>query len=525
VSAVAPAFDDSDGRDDASAYGLYTTRRFDVVEKPVSWPGVVQQALWYFRDETVALPWQGQPVAGYTRGVATYDDVRAWARALSDAPPADLPPLVWVAAPDAVHGARVSPDGTAVECGGRRFALELAPRHPLNRSWLDASSFAYFAQCPVSLRGRIDGHRFAARTFWPDDFAFRALSAPIEWAIDDAGLGIRALMREREDGGARAPFSACTLWRRADAAEDCAGKPVLAFIVNGAQGDDDEAHAGHFAIATGRARRDGRLGEWLVNNFYALDIESEKGILAAPVPLDNYQGDVNAGQSWYRPSHVLVAVLDDPRAALLVQSALGRVYNQFWRHQLAYYHPRVNCTSISVDTLAALGWRIRSRGPTSRAAAWLGLPWLMARERSVREGLRASDYLSADATRLLPAAAFEAVGASLVALVRRTEEPRGLLARWLARDVSALALLRLPQFPSSRAFGDAPVVSLSEYAKRLPARRSDYRIVPVPPRPLPDSLRDADILPPPIPASKVALGGWMAASAIAAAGALVALLR
>ena len=110
---------------------------------------------------------------------------------------------------------------------------------------------------------------------------------------------------------------------------------MLGLIVNGAQGDDDEAHAGHFAIVTGRLRAHGRIGDWLVNNFYTLDAESEKGIIAAPVPLDAYLGDLNSGQSWYRPSYVLVLALRDVRAAALVQSALARVYHQFYRHQLA----------------------------------------------------------------------------------------------------------------------------------------------------------------------------------------------
>ena len=85
-------------------------------------------------------------------------------------------------------------------------------------------------------------------------------------------------------------------------------------MVNGAQGDDDEAHGGHFALVTGRTQPDGAIGDWLVNNFYSLDIESEKGILAAPVPLDNYLADLNSGQGWYRPSYMLVAVLARRRA-------------------------------------------------------------------------------------------------------------------------------------------------------------------------------------------------------------------
>ena len=54
-------------------------------------------------------------------------------------------------------------------------------------------------------------------------------------------------------------------------------------MLNGAQGDDDEAHGGHFALMTGQVGSEGALDDLLVNNFYSLDSESEKGILAAPV--------------------------------------------------------------------------------------------------------------------------------------------------------------------------------------------------------------------------------------------------
>ena len=49
----------------------------------------------------------------------------------------------------------------------------------------------------------------------------------------------------------------------------------------------------------------------------------------------------------------------------LVQAALNRVYNQFYRHQLVYQHATMNCASISIDVLRAVGWDVRSRGPTS----------------------------------------------------------------------------------------------------------------------------------------------------------------
>jgi hypothetical protein len=266
-------------------------------------------------------------------------------------------------------------------------------------------------------------------------------------------------------------------------------------------------------------RDDGRIGGWLVNNFYTLDAESEKGILAAPVPLDAYLGDLNSGQSWYRPSYMLVMVLRDPRAATLVQSALARVYNQFYRHQLAYYHPDANCTSISVDTLRALGWPIPPRGPTSRWLASLGFPMMLAKERSLARAKIAFDYMWTDQTRLLPAAALEDAYAGVQSLLAGAPCD-GRLGRMLATDVGAIAFVRIPQLPSSRVFGDAPVASLAEYRARLPNDRSQMQIVPVPPRPFPEALRDDDLLKPRAHPSDVAARAW-GAIALAGVAALV----
>ena len=78
----------------------------------------------------------------------------------------------------------------------------------------------------------------------------------------------------------------------------------------------------------------------------------------------------------------------------------------------------------------------------------------------------------------------------------------------LAEDIDAIAFVRMPQFPSGRAFGDAPVVTPWEFQKRLPADRSKLQIVPVPPRPFPDSLRAPDLLAPKRPASDYAAAAW-----------------
>ena len=96
----------------------------------------------------------------------------------------------------------------------------------------------------------------------------------------------------------------------------------------------------------------GAINDWITNNFYTLDAESEKGIIAAMLPLDNYLADLNSGQAWYRPSYLIVAVLKRERVASQVQGALERTYNQFYRHQLLYDHATMNCTRCAGTTLS-----------------------------------------------------------------------------------------------------------------------------------------------------------------------------
>jgi hypothetical protein len=507
------------------AFGLFDARDFRLTDGRDAGAPASAAARWYFEREAIAVPRDGLPVAGFARRTRPFADVAAWAQARDERAAPDYPPLVWVAAPQVVEGARLGADGQSLQAGGATTAFALVPRIPLNRSYFDASSLAFFGDRDVRVRGTLGDGGFVARTLWPADWRLGPDAPPDRPlpAGPPPGEGLRARMREAPHGGADAPFCAETLWHREGASRDWRRRTVVAFVCNGAQGDDDEAHAGHFAIATGRVADDGGIGAWLVNSFYSLDIESEKGILAAPVPLDNYQGDLNSGQSWYRPTHVLVAVLDDPRAAHLVQSGMLRVFQQFWRHQLVYHHPRVNCTSISVDALRALGLPVRARGPTSVAGAFLRFPYDAIARRSLAAARDGYDYAVADRTGLLPALATEDVFEALLGCVGGVASPESRLAQWLRRDLAAIALLRLPQLPSSRALGDAPVVSLAEYAARVPSDPARRQIVPVPPRPFPESLRDDDLLPQVPPPSAIAERLWRAlvAGAIAVAAILL----
>jgi hypothetical protein len=485
------------------------------------------QARWYFRDEVIAIPAPDCPVAGFAPDLAADGDLRRWQQELGASVPDELPPLVWLTAPERHAACRLAADGTVLATAVGRLPVAWTPRHPLNRSYLDASSIAFLAAREISVRGGMDGDAFVVRSVWPGDFRLvPPLPARVTPAQDDRRGPLRQCLSEVPRGGATRPFAAWRLWERAGAT-GLAGKPVLAFIANGAQGDDDEAHAGHFAIVTGRIGADGGIADWLVNDFYNLDSESEKAIIAAPVPLDSYMGDLNAGQAWYRPSTMVVAVLRDAGAAQLVQAALGRVYNHLYRRGLVYYHPDVNCTSLSVDTLRTLGLPVAARPPAGRLLATLGFPLLLARHRSLAKAKVDCDYLLADPVRLLPAVALDEVLAALHAIAagRTHAADASSLAGRLARDLDALLLLRIPQYPSSRAWGDAPVFSLAEYRSRLPADPAQLQIVPVPPRPLPAELVAADVPPPPLHRSDVVARVWGCLAGVGIPGALRALWR
>lgn len=475
--------------------GLYEPGDFRLAKGEDAGEALSASARYLFAGELVALPVSG-PHAGHAKATAPFADIRAWA-----ASPGALtkPSMVWVASAERRAGARIAADGSACECDGLRAPLALAPRNPLNRSWADASTFAYLSRRGVTLRGHTAGDgSFVARTLWPEDWRmdYRAPVVKLATAPEPV-LAIRGLMRNAPRGGAASPFATSTLWEREPGAREWAGRAVLGLMVNGAQGDDDEAWGGHFALLTGRLPADGRLSDLLVANFYSLDVHSEKGILAAPVPLDNYLADLNSGQAWYRPSYIVFAILRGDRVPSLVQGALNRLYLQFWRRQLRYQHSTMNCASISVDLLRALGWEVPARGPASRPLAWLSIPAMIYKDGKVSTARTTYEYLTEDRTRLMPAAAWEEAAVDLLRLAREgANGADGTLATMLAADIEALASVRVPQLPSSRPFGIWPVANPREYAGAIPHDPEDALVVPVPPRHFGDELLEPDLLAP-----------------------------
>lgn len=458
----------------------------------------VPQGLWYFQNDVLAVPQVSQPVSGYKAQAGTIDDVREWA-ASADAAKLSHPGLVWLGAPELMDNATILPAGDQLRhADGATTSLLLVPKISTNLSYWDKSTTAYFSKRQVRMRGaykEVDGKpSFVARTVWPKDFALDASGlTPQPLAANESLVSFV----QDAGGGAASPFSTRLLWERTPGqSRKWQEKPVIGIMLNGAQGDDDEAFGGHFAIATGSIGKQGEWSDWLVNNFYNLDSFSEKGIVAASVPMDNYLMDLNSGQQYYRPSYMLVAVLNNPRTAAAYQGGVQRVFNHFYRHDFTYQHAAANCAGISLDVFKALGWNIPERGPTSSLKAIAAYGYIGATEMSLTSGRKIYDYLTEEQVRLYPAVAFEAAGNDLMQLVGAAPGARrdlSVFEKQLQGDVEALMLVRIPQIPSSRVMGSNPVFSFDEFMKRTPPNRADWKIVPAGPRPFPAELRDASV--------------------------------
>lgn len=478
VSLVKPALE---GR-----LGFYDASLFALGQNGVC-PGctATPQAQFYFTNDTVASP--RERAVGFDPTRRAFDDLRAWSKARAGKPEGVLPSLVWVGASRTLQG-RMADDGRSVtDDQGISVPVALVPKISTNLSFYNEASRKFFANREVAARGELAGDQFVARTLWPMDFS---LSAALPVKPLAAGETLNSLVRA-EKGGARSNFEARLLWQK-NAAQplDLAGKPALAFILNGAQGDDDEAHGGHFSVATGAFGPKGEWNHWLVNNFYNLGSVSEKGIIASTVPMDAYMADVNSGQAWYRPSYMVVAVLKDARAPTLYQEGIGRIFQHFYRQDFKYRHATANCTGLNVDTMRALGWKVPKLGAENLAKAAVALPFMTVKDGSLDSGKGAFDYLATERTNLYPFVGFETLGNELLGRIAQGNVADSGLEALLAEDLEAVIFIRIPQFPSSRAFGLSPIASMDEYMTQAPANRADWRIVPVGPRPFPAELQD-----------------------------------
>jgi len=489
---------------DGGYFGLFPANNFLETNGSCTDCVSLKQGLWYFRDDVVALPKPVFPIAGFSKTARQDADVREWYQS-SAAKQLDYPALIWLGSPNVIDSVTMTADGKQIKTAdGDLMNLQLVSKIATNRSFYDASSLEYFKSRPLKLRGVYmpNGPQptFVARTVWPKDFAIdqsKLTDAPL------AGKESLVSFVQADDGGAKDQFSTRLLWERHPGqVRNWQDKAVLGIMLNGGQGDDDESLGGHFAVATGRYQQNGDWSDWMVNSFYNLDSFSEKGITASMTPMDNYLMDLNSGQQYYRPSYMLVAVLNDARTVQAYQGGIERTYNHFYRHDFTYQHASANCAGISMDVFEDLGWHIPERGPTGHLKAIGAYGYLAVKDKSLASGRKIYDYLSEEQTRLLPAVAFDAAGQDLIDLVQKKSD-RSLTSyeQQLRDDVEALVLVRIPQVPSSRVLGANPVFSFDEYMKRTPADHSKWKIVPVDPRPFPRELRDGLALEEPMKSS------------------------
>lgn len=493
------------GTVEAGSLGLANAADFRLVDGKCADCATIPQALWYFRDDLVAVP-KHDPVP-FAKGLQAQSDVTQAAKQRDPKAAPQLPPLVWVGSPLVAEGWKLDAAGQSVsDASGKRMPFAVVPKIDSNLSYYNEATVRHFAGRNLSMRGKMEGDKFVARTLWPEDYRLDPAAAPVKPL--QSGETLASLVRA-DGGGAQQPLAARVLWQREPGKPlQWAGKPVLAVMLNGAQGDDDEAHGGHFAIATGRFGPQGEWRDWLVNNFYNLDSVSEKGVIASTLPMDAYMADLNSGQSWYRPSYMLVAVLKQDRASAQYQESISRVFNHFYRHDFVYRHATSNCSGISIETLRSLGWDIPKQGATSLVKAAAGLPFMAIKERSLDSGKKAFDYMSAEITDLYPFVAFEAAGNDILNRVAAGKASGKGFEGMLSEDIEALVYVRIPQFPSSRAFGQAPVASYDEYMSRVPEDRAQWKIVPVGPRPFPAELKDPEAPSEPMQPSSLAVAAY-----------------
>ncbi len=417
-----------------------------------------KEGLWYFEDEVIAVPKTGQ--AG----------------------------IVWIGSTQMLEHVTLSADGQSIRLtDGAVVPFKLTPKIQSNRSFYNQSTVDYFQNRPLRVRGEWavkDGVKtFVARTIWPEDQ--RVDISHLKTADVKSAKDIDALVT-KDDGGPKDPYSATLLWKNGEDAASWSGKPVMGLMLNGGQGDDDESQGGHFSLFTGRMGPNGEMADWMFDNFYDMDQYSEKGIIAGMVPMDKYMADVNSGQSYYRPTQMIVAVMKDDALARKVQDDFKTRYQQYYAHQIKYDHTHNACTSLIVDVLRADGWDYPLAGPSPGLSRFSLSMLAGVFSLSPKKYADVNDALSQERTHLFPRAAFDSLSGDMIGMadgsVKRQLTP---FEEQLKDGLVALVLVQLPQFPSSRAFGQFPVADGVEYFHRAPLLPSNWKTVPTLPRSFP----------------------------------------
>lgn len=420
-----------------------------------------REGKWYFLDEVIATPKTGKPA------------------------------IVWLGSKEMEEGVTISNDGTTITLSdGTVMPFVLTPRISTNRSYWNLDSTNHLRGRKLRIRGEyamVNGVRvLVARTVWPEDYRLD-LSGKVT-ADAATSSEIDALVAS-DKGGATKPFQTKLLWAK-NPGSDVVGKPVMGFMLNGAQGDDDEALGGHFSMFTGRVGVNGSMADWMFDNFYGMDSVSEKGIVASMVPMDKYMMDLNSGQSWYRPTYMLVMVMKSDRIPLKYQEKFKDAYAAYYAHKVTYDRTTNPCTALIVDPVRGEGWNFPETGKT---------PVIIARAIAAAASIGSDDpnsssdiynVLRQEGTHLYPRAAFNSLGGDILTMAGAYgSDPAGRqyseFEKAIQEDLEAVYWVRLPQIPSSRKLGRDPAGGFFDYFGRVPMDRTQWQTVPTAPRPYP----------------------------------------
>lgn len=186
---------------DSGDLGLHAGSEFRLTTGQCKDCATIPQALWYFRDDVVAVPTHDS--AGFYRARRAQEDVAAWSQ--NGSVKGSLPPLAWVGSPLIAEGWRLDSEASnIISSVGEKLPFSVVEKIPSNLSYYDATSRRYFAGRTLSLRGRLDNGRFTARTLWPDDFNLSASSLEKQPLAD--GETLLSLVRAENGGGLACPW-------------------------------------------------------------------------------------------------------------------------------------------------------------------------------------------------------------------------------------------------------------------------------------------------------------------------------
>jgi hypothetical protein len=276
----------------ATVFGLYDGADYRLAPGTCTDCPTPQQALWYFRDDLIAAPNDGVPVAGFTPGLAPQEDVRRWYAAAMAQELRARPQMLWMGASHVARDVTLTRDNTLKFPDGRGVDFKVVPKIKTNLSYYDDSSKAYFQQHKLKVRGELRGNIFTARSIWPQDWAIDETKLTLAPPLADESL---LSMVRRHENARNETFEARLLWERTSpatpAARDWSGRAVIGIMLNGAQGDDDEAHGGHFAIVTGRHAVPAKQGA-------IAGVQGARGDMSFPRKFVFQEMGYNAPENW-----------------------------------------------------------------------------------------------------------------------------------------------------------------------------------------------------------------------------------